>query len=191
MKTFFRRVFICILLAMCFWTGTFLADRQKLQESLIRFHVVAASDAPADQKMKLYVRDAVLKNIEKELGALSDPEQAVQYLQNKLPYIQKIAADTLQKMGCKDAVAVTLQKELLGVNTNDTISLPAGLYQTLRITIGEGTGKNWWGVAFPEAVPKVQSVFAEEDDNGAGSAPQLRWLLWDFMERIRNNLFTP
>lgn len=191
MKTFFRRVVICILLAICFWTGGFLSDRQKLQESLIRFHVVAASDAPADQKMKLHVRDAVLKNIEKELNALSDPKQAVQYLRSNLPYIQKTAEEVLQKKGCNNSVAVTLRRELLGANKTDTIALPTGIYQTLRITLGEGTGKNWWGVVFQEAVPDVQSVFAMEGDNGPDSAPQLRLLIVDLLDRIRNIMPAP
>ena len=27
--------------------------------------------------------------------------------------------------------------------------LPAGRYRTLRVTLGEGAGKNWWCVVFP------------------------------------------
>lgn len=27
--------------------------------------------------------------------------------------------------------------------------MPAGRYQALRITLGSGTGKNWWCVAYP------------------------------------------
>ena len=29
------------------------------------------------------------------------------------------------------------------------MTLPAGFYTALRITIGQGTGKNWWCVMFP------------------------------------------
>ena len=31
----------------------------------------------------------------------------------------------------------------------DTFTLPAGIYEALRITIGEGEGQNWWCVVFP------------------------------------------
>jgi stage II sporulation protein R len=31
----------------------------------------------------------------------------------------------------------------------DTFSLPAGEYETLRVTIGAGAGRNWWCVIFP------------------------------------------
>jgi len=31
----------------------------------------------------------------------------------------------------------------------ETFSLPAGTYRTLRVTIGEGKGRNWWCVVFP------------------------------------------
>ena len=30
-----------------------------------------------------------------------------------------------------------------------TFSLPAGVYEALRIVIGEGEGQNWWCVLFP------------------------------------------
>ena len=32
----------------------------------------------------------------------------------------------------------------------DSITLPAGYYDALRITIGEGKGHNWWCVMYPQ-----------------------------------------
>ena len=40
-------------------------------------------------------------------------------------------------------------KEAFDTRYYDTFTLPAGIYEALRITIGEGEGHNWWCVAFP------------------------------------------
>ena len=188
MKTMCRRILVCVLLAVCFWTGTFLADRKKFQEERIRFHVVAASDTEEDQKIKISVRDAVLKSMEAELAGLSDTKQAAQYLQEKIPCIQQIAEDTLQKLGCTVSVTVTLKKELFGKQSTGVFSLPAGLYRTLRVTIGQGAGQNWWGVVFSQAVPELQPVFAEEKENQ--TQLQLRLLIRDMLEKLENTLFS-
>ena len=188
MKTMCRRILVCVLLAVCFWTGTFLADRKKFQEERIRFHVVAASDTVEDQKIKISVRDAVLKSMEAELAGLSDAKQAVQYFQEKIPRIQQIAEETLQKLGCTDSVTVTLKKELFGKQSTNSFSLPAGLYQTLRVTIGQGMGQNWWGVVFSPAVPELQLVFAEEKENQ--TQPQLGLMVRDVLDKLGNILFS-
>ena len=44
-----KRIFLCLCLAAAVWCGTLLADRQLLNDELIRFHVVADSDDPEDQ----------------------------------------------------------------------------------------------------------------------------------------------
>ena len=186
MKKLCRDIFLCMLLAVCFWAGAFLADRQKMREELIRFHVVAASDTEEDQKRKLSVRDAVRKSMEAELASFSDAKQAARYLQEKIPCIEQIAEDTVQKLDGTDPVTVTLRKELFGKQSTDAFSLPAGWYQTLRIVIGQGMGQNWWGVVFPEAVPALQPVFSAEKQ----AEPRLGLLIRDVLDRLGNILFS-
>ena len=50
----------CLLAAFLVWFGTVLADRQALNDNVIRFHVVAASDSQEDQAVKLQIRDTVM-----------------------------------------------------------------------------------------------------------------------------------
>ena len=50
-------------------------QQRQLAEKLVRLHVVANSDSPSDQAIKLRVRDAVLAAAEPVLGSADDPEQ--------------------------------------------------------------------------------------------------------------------
>ncbi len=162
MRKLMKRVAFCALLAALVWCGTLLADRQKLNEDLIRLHVVANSDSEADQQIKLRVRDAVTESLQSAMSDVADVEQAKAYLQENLPKIQKIATETLRSLGCAEEAVVTLCREAFDTRYYDTFTLPAGVYEALRITIGAGEGKNWWCVVFPTfCVPATSEGFAD------------------------------
>ena len=157
-----KRIFLCLFLAAAVWCGTLLADRQLLNDELIRFHVVADSDDPEDQQVKLLVRDAVVESLSEDLIRLADVEQAKAYLQENLPKIQQIANQTLAAAGVEEEAVVSLCREAFQTRVYDTFTLPAGVYESLRIVIGEGEGHNWWCVVFPTlCLPATSEGFAE------------------------------
>ena len=133
-----------------------------LSESLIRLHVVANSDSEKDQRIKLQVRDAVINSIQTDLQKLSDMDAAKEYLQRNLPKIQKTANKALERAGFDSHAVVTLGKEAFNTRYYETFTLPAGVYESLRIVIGEGEGHNWWCVAFPSlCMPKTEDAFED------------------------------
>ena len=144
-----KRIGICLTVITVFWGAMILGDKKTLQNELIRLHVVAASDTEEDQALKLRVRDAVVAGLREEMENLGDARQAKVYLQEHLPKIESLANQALREAGCTDSAAVSLQREEFGVRVYDTFSLPSGIYESLRITIGEGAGQNWWCVVFP------------------------------------------
>ncbi len=144
-----KRMGICLIFAALVWCGTLIADRQRLSQELIRLHVVAASDSQADQARKLLVRDAVSASIQAALADATDVRQARHYVLAQLPKLEQIANETLQAAGCTDRVKISLTEEAFDTRHYDTFSLPAGIYETLRIVIGAGEGENWWCVVFP------------------------------------------
>ena len=149
MKKGIKRVVICFMLAALVWCGTLFADRKRLNEELIRLHIVANSDSNEDQWRKLLVRDAIVEYLRLELRNVTDVELAKQYIQEKLPQLKLIAEKTLYLAGCEEKVDISLAKEAFDRRDYDTFSLPAGVYEALRIVIGDGEGENWWCVVFP------------------------------------------
>ena len=168
MRKLLRSVGICLVLAASVWCGTLLADRETLNEGLIRFHVVANSDSEEDQAVKLQVRDAVLASLQEDLESIGDVEQARAYLQANLPKIQAIANQALEAAGCDCEAVVTLCREAFDTRYYDTFTLPAWVYEALRITIGAGEGHNWWCVAFPTLCLSATSEGFEAEAAGAG-----------------------
>lgn len=200
MRKHMRNVSICLFAAVFFWCGSLLADRQQLNEKLIRLHVVANSDSEEDQKVKLQVRDAIISGIQSDLAKVADIEEARTYLQENLPKLQKIANDVLERAGFEEEAVVSLCREVFDTRIYDTFTLPAGVYEALRITIGEGQGKNWWCVAFPSLCLPATSRGFEEAAVEAGLSQsvsrtltgeeyQLRFFLLDALGRLENLLF--
>ena len=83
------------------------------------------------------------------IHGIGDVEQAKAYLRENLPKIQSVANRTLKLAGVDAQAVVTLGKETYDTREYDTFSLPAGVYESLRILIGNAQGRNWWCVAFP------------------------------------------
>ncbi len=140
--------FLC-LAALLVYMVTLVQDRQALRDGLIRLHVVADSDTEHDQAVKLQVRDAVVAFVEENLVNAKTAQEAGQLLSQLLPQIQALADETLKSLGEHKRATVSFLEEAFPTRDYNSFSLPAGVYKSLRITIGEGQGKNWWCVVFP------------------------------------------
>ncbi len=193
---------MCLLVAVFAWFGALLADREKLNTQLIRLHVVANSDSREDQRIKLQVRDAVTESLQKDLAGIADISEAKAYLEENLPKLERIANSALEAAGFDGRAVVSFCREAFDTRYYDTFSLPAGVYDALRITIGEGNGHNWWCVAFPSlCLPATSSGFADTAA-GAGFSDaltdtltgedgyELRFFLLDALGEAENYFFS-
>ena len=180
---------------MVFCFGTVLFDRLALNENLIRLHVVANSDSQEDQSLKLQVRDAVVEKLQKTMENFPTMEDAKAYLQDHLDELETYVNQVIRNLGFSDTAQVSIGRETFDKRDYDTFSLPAGYYESLRITIGEGQGKNWWCVVFPSLCVGGADTF-EDTAAGAGFSDnltetlqeetQIRFYLLDLFGRVEN-----
>ena len=144
------------------------ASESALAEQVLRLHVVANSDSERDQALKLLVRDKMLAQASGILDGVSDRQSAEQALAPHLDELVRSAEEVLAAEGCGDAVTVALTDQWFPTKEYDGFSLPAGQYRALRVTIGEGQGRNWWCVVFPPLC--LGSVTEEGVETVAGEA---------------------
>ena len=164
--------------------GSALGAQRELSEKLIRLHVVAASDSEEDQQLKLKVRDAVLETADGLLTGASNAKEAKKQLSGGLSEIEKAAEAVVKDNGFSYPIAVTLGTESFPTREYDTFSLPAGDYLSLRVTIGEGKGKNWWCVCYP---PLCQSAAVDFED--AGLTDKEVMLITGDTDSVKNKFF--
>ena len=196
MKRHLRRLALVAFAVICIYGWGIVTDSQALHDQLLRLHVVGASDSREDQDVKLLVRDAILQSLEEGLRDVTDPQQAWDYVARMLPKVEAAANRCLAAAGFSDTVAVSLTEEAFPTREYDTFSLPAGVYKALRVVIGEGEGKNWWCVVFPqlcmgEDFVETASV-AGLDEELAGTLEGeyvLRFWLLEKLGEVKNRLF--
>lgn len=125
------------------------AARDALAGDVLRLHVLANSDSPADQNLKLAVRDSVLNAAAERLEGVSDRAEAERVLASSLECLAQAGAEAVSEAGYDYPVRVSLETAWFPTKEYDGFALPAGEYRALRVLIGDGKGRNWWCVVFP------------------------------------------
>lgn len=159
---------VALLIALAVFLGTgamALRTQDGLADKVVRLHVLANSDSPADQALKLRVRDAVLERATEVLKQSADRGEAEALLRNELPELERLAEQEVRANGYGYAVSVELTTTEFPTREYEGFTLPAGEYLALRILIGEGAGQNWWCVVFP---PLCTAASAETAAMAAG-----------------------
>lgn len=115
----------------------------------IRLRILANSDSAQDQEIKRKVRDAVNEQITFWVQDLTSLGKAKDVINSKLPEVQNIAERVVAEQGSTQSVNVEFGKVQFPTKLYGQFLYPAGEYQAILITLGEGTGANWWCVLYP------------------------------------------
>lgn len=151
---------LCVALCLGTWAS---AASGRVSAQLVRLHVIAHSDAPEEQSVKLTVRDNVLEYLEPKLESAGSAVEAREIISKNLDGIKRAAENVSEGR----PVSVALGEEYYPTRDYDGFSLPAGKYQSLRVTLGSGEGHNWWCVVFPPlclTAAETEAAFEELDD---------------------------
>ena len=161
MKRNIRKITAALLLAAAF-TGFVLDSQQaELAGKIIRLHVVGASNSEYDQNLKLYVKDEITSYLDELLDGAQDKSQALAAVKGHISDIESVAAAASEEYGSRTAVKCTVMREPFPTRGYDAFSLPAGYYTSVRVTLGEGKGRNWWCVVYPQVC--TEAVTDKED----------------------------
>ena len=155
-RLIFSHLFLSIL---CFLTAFLLqaagavrteeAMAERISPELLRFHILADSDSPQDQELKLKVRDRILQFVSDYGPSSSSKEELSRWLTDNQEQICNEAELCLAENGSPDQVNLSLTREYFPRKSYEEFTFPCGVYDALKVTIGEGRGHNWWCVLYP------------------------------------------
>ncbi|MBE6827391.1 MAG: stage II sporulation protein R [Ruminococcaceae bacterium] len=180
LKILFVSLGLALLFSFIFSILSFGKTCEGIRNSVLRMHIVANSDSDSDQQLKLKVRDALLekgKNIFE--GAASSCEAEKKLLDGR-DELYQIARDVITENGYNYEIKINIGKCLFPTRTYDnSITLPAGVYDAVNVVIGEGKGHNWWCVMFPpmclpvsESETDIEDVLSSDQINLIQSDPK-------------------
>ncbi len=145
-------------------TVFFCTSAGSVKENVVRLHVIANSDSPQDQQVKLKVRDALLEKNNAMLSGEVNKDNAIEYFKASKEALLSIANETLKKNDFDYKADITLGTEYYTTRQYGNLTFPAGEYMSLRVVLGEGKGKNWWCVMFPPlCIPVAGNIEADKN----------------------------
>lgn len=149
-----------------------------IPDEAIRLRILANSDAEKDQAVKRLIRDEVNEDITKWVQELTSLDEARDVITSHLPDIQATAEAVIKEQGMEQSVKVDFGQAEFPTKLYGQYLYPAGDYEAVIITLGEGEGANWWCVLFPplcfmdfsNGTAVSQSPIVEEEDEGSLSS---------------------
>lgn len=149
-KNFKYAVLSGLICAVLLSFAHFNAACDEIKENVLRLHIIANSDSEADQAVKLLVKDSVIQNSGDIFENSGDIVAAANTAKENLELFEETANKVLLDNGFSYSAKVSFGQAYFETREYDDFTLPAGYYDSLIITLGEGQGKNWWCVIFPE-----------------------------------------
>ena len=148
MKKFFCSVIagIIITVSVTAYSDSIQSD---IAQNILRLHILANSDSEEDQKLKLQVRDRLLREGKEIFDGSVSAEDAERLLAENREKLLNAAQDEIEKLGYDYDVTLKTGEYDFPAKEYGNIILPAGTYRAVRVEIGKAEGKNWWCVMFP------------------------------------------
>ena len=148
-KTRFFALFISLTLLFTIILSYAKSLGGDIADAVVRLHIVANSNTPVDQQLKLQVRDRILRDTSHIFSQTENPMQALGLARENTNYIKAIAEDELRRLGFDYDVSVDVGETDFPTKIYGNIALPKGKYNAINIRIGAAKGENWWCVMYP------------------------------------------
>ena len=186
---------LAFVLTLCAQMLPFCRGCRNLYDNMLRLHVIANSDTDDDQRLKLLVRDTLLREGAEIFDGSADVRTAKSLLEPHFADLERAAEHTLRENGCADRVHITLEKTYFDTRTYGELTVPAGFYEALCVRIGSGAGHNWWCVMFPPlclpaAAENTQAAFNADGRAVLAGSPQydVRFKVVEWIQCAKNRM---
>ncbi|WP_294951945.1 stage II sporulation protein R [uncultured Eubacterium sp.] len=120
-----------------------------ISNKVLRMHVLANSNSIDDQSLKIAVKNNILKSTRELFTDCNNLEESIEIAQSNTELIKASAQEVIKKYNKNYDVKVYVDNEFFDVREYKDFTLPSGNYNTVKVVIGEGKGKNWWCVMYP------------------------------------------
>lgn len=145
----FVLVMVAILIMFFVYNDNKVDAEVVIPDGAIRVRVIANSNTILDQNIKLKVREYIEDNLSVLLLGIDNIDEARMVINDNIDNLNNGISDLFDNYDYNLDYEINFgdnyfpDKEYRGVIYED------GIYESLVVTIGSGSGDNWWCVLFP------------------------------------------
>lgn len=123
---------------------------QTIPDEAIRLRILANSDSDKDQQLKYMIRDEVNAEISDWVEHIDDIDEARHLIETNIHKVEQTVKRVLKEQNSDQSINIQYKSNItFPMKVYDHYVYPAGEYEAVLITLGEGKGANWWCVLFP------------------------------------------
>lgn len=124
-------------------------DEIVIPDAAIRVRVIANSNSIHDQNMKMKVKERIEKSISPLLIDVDNVNGARKIISNSIDNLENDVEVLFKDNNYDKDFKINFGKNFFPDKDYKGVHYDEGEYESLVVTIGEGTGDNWWCVLFP------------------------------------------
>ena len=193
MKLLIKSLCIAFVLTVIYSVIPFQEECEQISNEVFRLHILANSDREEDQSLKLRVRDSLLRYTDRLFSEAENRDEAERIARDNLESLRAVAQREVYANGYDYKVKAEVVNMYFNTRYYERYTMPAGMYDALRITIGSGEGHNWWCVMYPsicissavETDKRVEDTFSQnQQEIVKGNEFKYKFKVVEIFERI-------
>lgn len=144
-----KKVFICLFIIITFYIMIGHVSSYVIPEDALRIRVIANSNSEYDQQIKTIVKEKLQMKLYNLLKDTKGVNEARKIINDNIPVIESEIDQTLKELNYGLGYNVNYGLNYFPSKEYKGTTYEEGYYESLVITLGEGSGDNWWCVLFP------------------------------------------
>lgn len=148
---FYMKKIIIVLLIL---TLAFIATNYENKEVIIpkdsiRFRVIASSDSETDQENKKIIANNLKEDITNTLKDSNNIEESRLALKSNINEFKANIDETIKTNNINETYTINYGNNYFPEKIYKGVKYKEGDYESLVVTLGDGSGENFWCVLFP------------------------------------------
>ena len=141
-------IIVTIIIALLVYINV-NADEIVIPSSAIRFRVVANSNSFRDQSIKMMVREYIDDYLALKMVGVEDVSMARNIIESELDNINVGIENLFDENNYNVDFVIHYGEVFFPDKLYNGVRYDSGSSESLVVSIGEGSGDNWWWVLFP------------------------------------------
>lgn len=144
-----KKVMLCLCVLVLFLINNVKAEEIVIPNEAIRIRVIANSNSAEDQFIKSQVRDSLQTQLQELLKDATSIDEVRRILKKNLKEFDFTVEKVLEKNQVDVEFDINYGLNFFPEKNFKGVTYEEGYYESIVVTLGSGSGDNWWCVLFP------------------------------------------
>lgn len=142
-------IIVLLILTLAFIATNYENKEVIIPKDSIRFRVIASSDSETDQENKKIIANNLKEDITNTLKDSNNIEESRLALKSNINEFKANIDETIKTNNINETYTINYGNNYFPEKIYKGVKYKEGDYESLVVTLGDGSGENFWCVLFP------------------------------------------